>query len=158
MAAHVNQICDCNNEIVMVPLDTEDQTCCICLEAASSCFLVPCSHNSFCSGCIILVLRESVNCPLCRRAIREVHGRDSCHRITTPILDKAARLAININEVGDAAKAIQNLEWENFLAVIRRDEESTNLLAEARILIMTSWPSVVNRAMEIIAEHPLIHF
>ena len=59
-----------------------------------------------------------------------------------PSLDKAARLAININEVGDADFAIRKLEWEDFLAVIRRDEESRSLLADARILILTSWPSV----------------
>jgi Zinc finger, C3HC4 type (RING finger) len=156
MAAQVNQICNCEREIIMVPFDIEDQTCCICLEAASSCFLVPCSHNSFCSRCLRMSLRECDKCPLCRTAIQQVHGRDCCYYISRPTLDKAARLAININEVGDADLAIRNLEWEDFLAIIRRDEDSRSLLAEARILIMTSWPSVANRAMEIIAEHPLV--
>ena len=72
-------------------------------------------------------------------------------------MDKTDRLAINSNEVGDADLAIRNLEWEDFLAIIRRDEESRSLLADARTLILTSWPSVANRVMEIIAEHPLVH-
>ena len=61
------------------PEDTDQNTCCICLEAIPTNARVglPCGHNTFCGQCLVTHLLREVRCPVCRQGGDDMEDNES---------------------------------------------------------------------------------
>ena len=48
--------------------------CVVCMDAIAKTVLVPCGHIATCAKCAKKLVKKNLPCPICRRAIRQVHA------------------------------------------------------------------------------------
>lgn len=56
--------------------DTNEDVCCVCLDANKSDIFYPCGHYYCCNTCAMQLLVSKNGCPICRTKITQIVSRD----------------------------------------------------------------------------------
>ena len=88
-------------------IQEEEITCSICLEIFTRCAtLSPCGHN-FCGSCLILHLRKSLQCPLCKTTIVSVIKHSAFHNIIEAALKNSPALIPKLSSLNEDIATLQ---------------------------------------------------
>jgi len=88
-------------------IQEEEITCSICLEIFTRCAtLSPCGHN-FCGSCLILHLRKSLQCPLCKTRIVSVIKHSAFHNIIEAAVKNSPTLIPRLSSLNDELAVLQ---------------------------------------------------